>query len=55
MTPKPEKANSVPLARAVGDLANRRLDQNRKCVRKRKFMENMAVFFSNFGTELSGL
>jgi len=38
-----------------GDLADRRLDQNRKCVCKRKSMENMTVVFSNFGTRLNRL
>ena len=36
-----------------GDLADRRPDQNRKCVCKRKSMENMTVVFSNFGTRLN--
>ena len=43
----------MPLRREVGDSADRQQDQNRKCACDRKFMENMAVFFSNFGTGLN--
>ncbi|PYK69656.1 MAG: hypothetical protein DME45_01170 [Verrucomicrobia bacterium] len=55
VTPRSEKANSVPLARADRDLANRPPDQNGKCFCKRKSMENMAVVLSNFGTKLNRL